>query len=99
MSATPQTEERPGNLRQETTRAALYPDTHEGALTVNKPTTDTAPSAEELCNIMSDLAGRIIHTVGDIGRFADEVGIYPSDLLKAADTIARIEAHQGGERR
>lgn len=61
---------------------------------MNQSTTQTTPSAEELCNIMSDLAGRTIYTAGDIGRFADEVGILPSDLLKAAETIAQIEAHQ-----
>lgn len=61
---------------------------------MSQSTSRANPSAEELCNIMSDLAGRTIYTAVDIGRFADEVGILPSDFLKAADTLARIEAHQ-----
>ncbi|MBO0596472.1 hypothetical protein I2485_01385 [Nesterenkonia sp. E16_7] len=94
MSITQKTKERPGTRRQTDHQVALNSDTQQGASAMNQSTTKAPPRAEELCNIMSDLAGRIIHTVSDMGRFADEVGIYPSDLLKAADTIARIEAHQ-----
>lgn len=96
MTPIQHTEKRPDSPRQEISRAAQT-NPQEG-FTMSKHT-PTEPSSEELCNIMSELAGRVIYTVGDMYRFSTEVGIQTSEFFQTARMIAIIEAAlRGGEK-
>lgn len=100
MNVTLQTEERSGPVAKQESQTAQESVTHEGEPMMNESTVKATPSADELCMVMSDLAGFTIETVGDMIRFSFQVGIEPSELLTTAQTIATIEAHlqAGGQR-
>lgn len=53
--------------------------------------TPAEPSSEDLCRVMSAIAGNEVTTVADMARFSHQVGIEVSDFFQTARMIAVIE--------